>query len=77
MNYDDIKEKLKPCPFCGGPLPRLVVKRKGSQRDLTIKCRNCDAKSGTVIAPGCGNLGEELLDLVAYWNRRAYEGVSK
>lgn len=73
MNYDDIKDKLKPCPFCGGKEPDLIVHKKGRIKDLSIKCRCCNARSGVIAAPSWCGASEEIEDLMGYWNRRAYE----
>ena len=77
MNYDDIKDKLKPCPFCGARPPELNRVRKGAYLHLALRCMTCRTKSGVVAAPVKSKLERELTVLVKIWNSRiGQDGMS-
>jgi len=52
-----MKEKLKPCPFCGG-------KAHISQKDKMLYCDNCE------VCMGGGLFALPLKEAVKAWNTR-------
>lgn len=62
--------ELKPCPFCGGIAMPLVRKQKG-KKQVSIKCQQCNARSGVVILDVWEDSAPAVEDVAKYWNRRA------
>ena len=60
---------LKPCPFCGGEAKPLVRKQKG-KKQVSIKCKACNARSGVVILDVWEDSAPAVEDVAKYWNRR-------
>lgn len=79
MNYDDIKDKLKQCPFCGARPPELNRVRKGAYLHLALRCMTCRTKSGVVAAPAGdkSKMERALTVLTKCWNSRlGQDGMS-
>ena len=69
---DGIKEKLKPCPFCGSEVEDATVKiANGTIEELELYCRGCSAEF-TIRASSMREwgTGKPLSSAIDAWNRR-------
>lgn len=60
-----MREKLKPCPFCGGRAIRFTLQDEINFGGDVIGCEDCDACSRVVFGEKDG--------LIEAWNRRVGE----
>ena len=68
-----IKEKLKPCPFCGSEVEDVTVKiANGTIEELKLYCRRCSAEF-TIRASDLREwgTGKPLSSAIDTWNRRS------
>lgn len=68
-----MKEKLKPCPFCGSE--RVKIIRSGADWNSGVECKDCQHniyffKKGVNIAHAKGSKAEEIAAITECWNRR-------
>lgn len=59
-----MKNKLKPCPFCGGKAQLYITKHIPSGNDYTPRCYNTSC---------CGRLSKKYTSeetAITFWNRR-------
>lgn len=72
QNYDNISDKLLPCPFCG---ERPIWYRKGNDftksQQITVKCPKCRITRTDAILNNHGHTIEWLEEVVIKnWNQR-------
>lgn len=72
--------KLKPCPFCGTPDPKLTKsptqdERSGYNFYVEIRCKSCASlvtrESAQDPSGWCSDKGEAMQETIETWSTRA------
>lgn len=71
MLLDQNRERLKPCPFCGGE-PRLATFQTRKGEIINVHCPVCQAQSRSFKLEGKQEHDARVTEYaIASWNRRA------
>lgn len=72
QNYDNISNRLLPCPFCGSvPVWHLKGNNFTRSQEIVIKCPQCRIQRTDAILNGRGHTTEWLEEVaIKNWNQR-------